>query len=193
MFSRDVFDKFELPPPEALSSSTIDYDPNALPYDSFNLAIDDFPEPLSQELPFDPEYPSPEYSPPAVEDSAETQTGAKSSAPKTKRKRENRYKNAPPSVLNRRRAQNRASQRAYRERKDQRIKDLEGIISDLESRNEILSKKFEDLKAEYWRLKSECDTGYREPCIPWDPSIPQFGNEMLYFNDPAINLANYPT
>ncbi|KAI0972290.1 hypothetical protein F4678DRAFT_57001 [Xylaria arbuscula] len=44
---------------------------------------------------------------------------------KPKRKRVNRYKNASESVLHRRREQNRCSQRAYRERKDQRIKELE--------------------------------------------------------------------
>ncbi|CAK7270496.1 hypothetical protein SEPCBS57363_004130 [Sporothrix epigloea] len=53
-----------------------------------------------------------------------------------KRKRENRYKNAPPAVLSRRRAQNRASQRAYRERKDQRIRDLEEQLNHLRAEHE---------------------------------------------------------
>lgn len=59
-------------------------------------------------------------------------------APKApaKRKRENRYKNAPPAVLSRRRAQNRASQRAYRERKDQRIRDLENELAKIRVENE---------------------------------------------------------
>lgn len=59
-------------------------------------------------------------------------------AAKPKRKRENRYKNAPPAVLSRRRAQNRASQRAYRERKDQRIRDLEQALEELRTLNESL-------------------------------------------------------
>ncbi|KAJ4396478.1 hypothetical protein N0V93_000697 [Gnomoniopsis smithogilvyi] len=71
----------------------------------------------------------------------------------TKKKRENRYKNAPPSVLSRRRAQNRASQRAYRERKDQRIKDLEEMLNDARVRNNILSHAYADLQAEYTKLK----------------------------------------
>ncbi|KAI1273776.1 hypothetical protein F5Y07DRAFT_411122 [Xylaria sp. FL0933] len=60
-------------------------------------------------------------------------------AGKPKRKRENRYKNAPPAVISRRRAQNRASQRAYRERKDQRIKALEESNTQLEKRIEQLT------------------------------------------------------
>ncbi|KAF3760478.1 basic-leucine zipper transcription factor nucleus DNA binding regulation of transcription, DNA-dependent [Cryphonectria parasitica EP155] len=76
------------------------------------------------------------------------------SKPATKRKRENRYKNAPPSVLSRRRAQNRASQRAYRERKDQRIKDLEQMLNDARARNDVLSQAYAQLQAEYVKLKS---------------------------------------
>ncbi|KKA28750.1 hypothetical protein TD95_003280 [Thielaviopsis punctulata] len=55
-------------------------------------------------------------------------------SPKPKRKRENRYKNASAAVINRRRAQNRASQRAYRERKDQRIRDLEDELQKSQDR-----------------------------------------------------------
>ncbi|CAK7197615.1 hypothetical protein SEUCBS139899_000263 [Sporothrix eucalyptigena] len=65
---------------------------------------------------------------PAPTASPNTAAGTTATTPTkapAKRKRENRYKNAPPAVLSRRRAQNRASQRAYRERKDQRIRDLE--------------------------------------------------------------------
>jgi hypothetical protein len=92
-----------------------------------------------------------------------------------KRKRENRYKNAPPAVLSvrglcdkplpknqviltqfsqRRRAQNRASQRAYRERKDQRIKDLEQMLNDAKQRNDVLSQAYATLHAEYVALKA---------------------------------------
>ncbi|GKT50361.1 AP-1-like transcription factor napA [Colletotrichum spaethianum] len=72
-----------------------------------------------------------------------------------KRKRENRYKNAPPSVLSRRRAQNRASQRAYRERKDQRIKDLEVMLSEQKQKNDSLSQAYSSLHAEYLKLRGE--------------------------------------
>ncbi|KAK6217465.1 bZIP transcription factor [Colletotrichum higginsianum IMI 349063] len=70
-----------------------------------------------------------------------------------KRKRENRYKNAPPSVLSRRRAQNRASQRAYRERKDQRIKDLEVMLSEQKQKNDSLGQAYSSLHAEYLKLR----------------------------------------
>ncbi|KAH6652918.1 hypothetical protein BKA67DRAFT_304320 [Truncatella angustata] len=76
---------------------------------------------------------------------------------KPKRKRENRYKNAPPSVLSRRRAQNRASQRAYRERKDQRIKDLEDLLQEAHQRNDVLSQAYTSLQSEYMQLKTEQD------------------------------------
>ncbi|KAH8749551.1 hypothetical protein F5883DRAFT_231282 [Diaporthe sp. PMI_573] len=74
--------------------------------------------------------------------------------PAAKRKRENRYKNAPPSVLSRRRAQNRASQRAYRQRKDQGIKDLEQMLKDAKARNDALSQAYADLQAKYLKLKA---------------------------------------
>ncbi|KAK1971691.1 bZIP transcription factor [Colletotrichum sublineola] len=72
-----------------------------------------------------------------------------------KRKRENRYKNAPPSVLSRRRAQNRASQRAYRERKDQRIKDLEVMLAEQKQKNDSLSQSYSSLHAEYVKLRGD--------------------------------------
>jgi hypothetical protein len=54
----------------------------------------------------------------------------------------------------RRRAQNRASQRAYRERKDQRIKDLEQMLNDAKQRNEVLSQAYAALHAEYVALRA---------------------------------------
>ncbi|KAH6845080.1 hypothetical protein B0I37DRAFT_355591 [Chaetomium sp. MPI-CAGE-AT-0009] len=93
-------------------------------------------------------YPSPGHEEGESADPSEQQK------PAAKRKRENRYKNAPPAVLSRRRAQNRASQRAYRERKDQRIKDLEGMLNDAKQRNDVLSQAYAALHAEYVSLKS---------------------------------------
>lgn len=78
------------------------------------------------------------------------------SATKPKRRRENRYKNAPPAVISRRRAQNRASQRAYRERKDQRIRDLEELLEEAHRKEETLSQAYHSLQSEYDRLVSEC-------------------------------------
>ncbi|KAK4113951.1 hypothetical protein N656DRAFT_608370 [Canariomyces notabilis] len=101
-------------------------------------------------------YPSPEQ-----EETGSPQT-TEQQKPAAKRKRENRYKNAPPAVLSRRRAQNRASQRAYRERKDQRIKDLEQMLNDAKQRNDVLSQAYAELHAEYVALKASQlkDHGY---------------------------------
>jgi AP-1-like factor len=76
-------------------------------------------------------------------------------ATKPKRRRENRYKNAPPAVISRRRAQNRASQRAYRERKDQRIRDLEDLLEEAHRKEETLTQAFQTLQTEYDRLISD--------------------------------------
>ncbi|KAI1165613.1 hypothetical protein F5B18DRAFT_159586 [Nemania serpens] len=84
--------------------------------------------------------------PPEETTSTISQNELQEQAAKPKRKRENRYKNAPPSVITRRRAQNRASQRAYRERKDQRIKDLEIVINETQEKNEALAQQIELLK-----------------------------------------------
>ena len=54
----------------------------------------------------------------------------------------------------RRRAQNRASQRAYRERKDQRIRDLEQLLGEAKQRNDTLSHAYAELHAEYVKLKT---------------------------------------
>ncbi|KAL3305418.1 bZIP transcription factor [Colletotrichum asianum] len=101
-----------------------------------------YPSPMSSQR--DTESPQPASDPKAA---------ATTAKPPAKRKRENRYKNAPPSVLSRRRAQNRASQRAYRERKDQRIKDLEVMLSEQKQKNDSLSQAYSALHAEYLKLR----------------------------------------
>ncbi|KAK9445747.1 Basic-leucine zipper (bZIP) transcription factor [Metarhizium brunneum] len=75
------------------------------------------------------------------------------------RRRENRYRNAPPSVQSRRRAQNRASQRAYRERKEQRIRDLEHLLQEAHRREETLTQAYLPLRTEYERLGGEQEDG----------------------------------
>jgi len=62
-------------------------------------------------------------------------------------------KKMTPAVLSRRRAQNRASQRAYRDRKDRRVKDLEEQLEDLERRHAKLSKDHEELCIAHAELK----------------------------------------
>ncbi|KAI8255059.1 AP-1-like transcription factor napA [Colletotrichum sp. SAR11_239] len=79
---------------------------------------------------------------------SDPKAAATTAKPPAKRKRENRYKNAPPSVLS-----NRASQRAYRERKDQRIKDLEVMLSEQKQKNDSLSQAYSALHAEYLKLR----------------------------------------
>ncbi|KAI1425072.1 hypothetical protein F5Y12DRAFT_749586 [Xylaria sp. FL1777] len=105
---------------------------------------------------------------------------------KPKRKRENRYKNAPPSVISRRRAQNRASQRAYRERKDQRIKDLEENIAELRKRNEVLrvayetaQRELDQLRANLWQPDYNLNAGMAFP-QPSDGGL--FGGGHTNFN-----------
>ncbi|PFH58210.1 hypothetical protein XA68_14009 [Ophiocordyceps unilateralis] len=67
----------------------------------------------------------------------------------------------PPSTntlpSQRRRAQNRASQRAYRERKEQRIRDLEQQVRDLEQRQQSLIQAYESLQLDYSRLRAGLD------------------------------------
>lgn len=103
--------------------------------------------------------------------------------PAAKRKRENRYKNAPPSVLSRRRAQNRASQRAYRERKDQRIKDLEVLLNEAQNKNDVLSQAYAALQAEYIKLKNEQDTAvhYQQAGLNFDPTMGTASSDMDLF------------
>ncbi|KAI0095457.1 hypothetical protein F4814DRAFT_182710 [Daldinia grandis] len=109
------------------------------------------------------------------------------SKPAAKRKRENRYKNAPPSVLSRRRAQNRASQRAYRERKDQRIKDLEVLLDEAQKKNDVLSLAYSNLQAEYLRLKRERERNqeaaarYTQTALVYDPTIDAASSDMDLF------------
>jgi len=54
--------------------------------------------------------------------------------------------------LQRRRAQNRASQRAYRERRDRHVKSLEERLEDMASQHEILSKEYAQLRAEHEKV-----------------------------------------
>ncbi|KAI1850566.1 hypothetical protein JX265_004276 [Neoarthrinium moseri] len=114
---------------------------------------------------------------------------------KPKRKRENRYKNAPPSVLSRRRAQNRASQRAYRERKDQRIKDLEILLGEAQQKNDVLSQAYTALQTEYLKLKNEQDLAtaqYHAVDLNFDPTmgtaapVDRVDMDMYLCNDTSV-------
>jgi len=60
-------------------------------------------------------------------------------------------------VHSRRRAQNRASQRAFRDRKEKHMRELEARLSELEGRHTDLSRSYESLQLEYSTVKSELD------------------------------------
>ncbi|KAH8650034.1 hypothetical protein BX600DRAFT_473984 [Xylariales sp. PMI_506] len=77
---------------------------------------------------------------------------------KKKRDRRDRFKDAPPSVLARRREQNRISQRAYRDRKEQHIKELEALLNESEAKLEALSRSFAELLRNYIQMKTANDS-----------------------------------
>jgi hypothetical protein len=58
----------------------------------------------------------------------------------------------------RRRAQNRASQRAFRDRKEKYVKEVEERLKELENKYNNLSEAHENLRREYVTLKRELDT-----------------------------------
>lgn len=109
----------------------------------------------------------PNFPHPPIEIEVIGKTGAKKT-----RSRPNRYKNAHPSVkevrevrsslalcaqskltsslfIQRRREQNREAQRKYRERKDQRIVELEGLLQTAQHQHQTLTQAYVDLHAEY--------------------------------------------
>ncbi|PHH71796.1 hypothetical protein CDD80_4987 [Ophiocordyceps camponoti-rufipedis] len=71
------------------------------------------------------------------------------------KKKVSRYRNATPGVVSRRRAQNRASQRAYRERKEQRIRDLESQVLTLQTHTQALRHRGKALAHDFLALQEE--------------------------------------
>ncbi|KAL1890087.1 hypothetical protein Cpir12675_005538 [Ceratocystis pirilliformis] len=90
-----------------------------------------------------------DHSDPDQSGSPETITCSNNDASRSKKQREPRYKNASPAVLGRRRAQNRASQRAYRQRKEQRIQDLEKELDEQRLNYANLQAVYMDLQQKY--------------------------------------------
>ena len=66
-------------------------------------------------------------------------------------------KAARPNSSQRRRAQNRASQRAFRDRKEKHMRELEQRLNELEGRHTNLSRSYESLQHEYSSVKQELD------------------------------------
>ncbi|EDN95661.1 hypothetical protein SS1G_11540 [Sclerotinia sclerotiorum 1980 UF-70] len=60
-------------------------------------------------------------------------------------------------VISRRRAQNRASQRAFRDRKEKYMRELEQRLRELEGRYNVLSRLYESLQLEVTSVKQELD------------------------------------
>ncbi|EGX88336.1 hypothetical protein CCM_08379 [Cordyceps militaris CM01] len=99
------------------------------------------------------------YSPPEARLPSEspsfqdTDTTPSAEAPKKpRRSRPNRYKNAAPAVIQRRRAANRKSQQAYRKRKDDRIAELEELLDQAAQRAHDMDRAYVRLRAEYEQL-----------------------------------------
>jgi len=60
-------------------------------------------------------------------------------------------------IHSRRRAQNRASQRAFRDRKEKHMRELEQRLGELEGRHNDLTRSYESLQVEYSSVKQELD------------------------------------
>ncbi|KAH8657957.1 hypothetical protein BX600DRAFT_61810 [Xylariales sp. PMI_506] len=130
-----------------------------------------------------------DLSPPADDaDDKHSNTGSGSTS---KRKRPNRYKNCSAEVLCRRRAQNRNSQRAFRQRKEERIKELEDLLDEERSKHNSLSQAYAALQMEINRLKVE-----PRPWLPYDdgsagnylPPDSIFVEQALYASNPGYGL-----
>ena len=66
-------------------------------------------------------------------------------------------KEAASNMRIRRRAQNRASQRAFRERKEKHVQQLEAQLAELEGKHKTLAKKYSDLLPTQRKLKEEAE------------------------------------
>lgn len=64
---------------------------------------------------------------------------------------------ADSGMQQRRRAQNRASQRAFRERKEKHVQNLEHQLQELETKHRELSQSYSDLDSNHRELKAEAD------------------------------------
>ncbi|ETI22529.1 hypothetical protein G647_06604 [Cladophialophora carrionii CBS 160.54] len=66
-------------------------------------------------------------------------------------------KSSIPDKIERRREQNRSSQRAYRERKERHQKELEGQIAQWQQKHQLLSRSYSQQTEEVARLKSQIE------------------------------------
>jgi len=87
-----------------------------------------------------------------------------------RRKRNPKDKNVSSQVHSRRRAQNRASQRAFRDRKEKHVKELEHRLQDLEEKHSDLSQSHETLQHEYNSTKKQLSIVLQENESLRDPT-----------------------
>lgn len=92
----------------------------------------------------------------------------------------------------RRRAQNRASQRAYRERKDQRIRDLEELLEEAHQKEESLSQAFHTLQVEFDRLVAESQNRGHAGSILDDSVGGPFADHGGMFTSPSLGGSGGP-
>jgi len=74
-----------------------------------------------------------------------------------RRRKNGNDKTVASHVHSRRRAQNRASQRAFRDRKEKHMRELEHRLGELEGRHNDLTRSYESLQVEYSSVKQELD------------------------------------
>jgi len=79
-----------------------------------------------------------------------------------RRKKNGNEKIVSSHVHSRRRAQNRASQRAFRDRKEKHMRELEQRLGELEGRHNDLSQSYDSLQVEYTSVKQELDRVRKE-------------------------------
>ncbi|KAI9678032.1 MAG: hypothetical protein M1817_005976 [Caeruleum heppii] len=78
-----------------------------------------------------------------------------------RKRRRSGAKDGSPQIHSRRRAQNRASQRAFRDRKEKHVKDLEHRLAELEDKNGNLEQAYADLSAEHSKLRQKLESPQR--------------------------------
>jgi len=87
-----------------------------------------------------------------------------------RRKKNPKDKNVSSQVHSRRRAQNRASQRAFRDRKEKHVKELEQKLGSLEEKHSTLAQDHEALQQEYESTKKQLARVQRENETLRDPT-----------------------
>lgn len=94
-------------------------------------------------------------------------------------------------ISQRRRAQNRASQRAFRERKEKRVQQLEQQLSELESKHRRLTQSYTDLGGAHQRLKREVGE-LRSELGCWrmrDGAAVELGTPEVFSSDLRLELS----